>query len=48
MQEGLQRPDVLIVEGGRSLVKGVKQKDKAHALLRKHSVSLFLPVIDQS
>ncbi|GHJ86659.1 hypothetical protein NliqN6_3061 [Naganishia liquefaciens] len=33
MQEGLQRPDLLIVEGGRSLIKGVKQKDKAQALL---------------
>lgn len=33
MQEGLQRPDLLIVEGGRSMIKGVKQKDKAQALL---------------
>jgi hypothetical protein len=38
MQEGLQRPDLLIVEGGRSLIKGVKQKDKAQALL---SMSIY-------
>ncbi|KAJ9110484.1 hypothetical protein QFC19_001610 [Naganishia cerealis] len=40
MQEGLQRPDVLIVEGGRSLIKGVKQKDKAHALLNLITTTL--------
>ncbi len=33
MKEGLQRPDLFITEGSRSLIKGVKQKDKASALL---------------
>ncbi len=31
--EGLQRPDLLIAEGGRSLIVGAKQKDRAKALL---------------